>query len=133
MRMSSKGNRAGDGGFTLLEALLASAALALIAIPILTGYSQATQLATRAEAQLEQTEFAHSLIEELTVAGPLEPVTSVYAERFAYDVTVEEETIDPTNRFAKILSFHRVTITVDDLTSPAPPTELTHLVAQEQR
>lgn len=122
-----------ERGFTLLEAVLAVAALAMIAIPILGSYSKANLLATNAASSLEQTEFAHSLIEELTVAGPLEATEQVYRDRFAYSVTVVEEPIDPTNRFSDVLIMFRVTVLVDDLTSPTAPTEIVHLIARDHQ
>lgn len=107
--------RHSKAGYTLLETLLALACLALIGIPILTVFGAVSRLESASETVLEQTEFARSLIEEVTVTRSHLSESGLFGDRFAYEIVFTPEPLPQENQFGTALDLYRVSVVVDDI------------------
>ncbi|SMX38160.1 hypothetical protein [Octadecabacter ascidiaceicola] len=113
--------RHSDSGYTLLETLLALACVALIGIPILTIFGSVGRISSTSQVQLEQIEFARSLVEEVRVTRDRTPRHETYKGRYQIELSFQEQAIPENNRYAPVLALYQMTVTVDDLTSATQP------------
>lgn len=125
--------RSGKRGFTLLEALLAAAALAFAAIALSQSYSQTAILSFRPEARLELVEFGHSLLTELASTKDYSDRSGLYGGRYSYFLAVIGEHPLAPSRFNKMIDFDRLDLTISDRRYPGLVEKLTLVVARKAR
>lgn len=120
-------------GFTLLETLLASAAVALVAIPAMSAFSQAAKQNAERPALLAQFEFATSLLEERLATNHISDGAGIYEDQFTYNVQSSPFSVTHGTRFDESIAFTKVSIGVRTITDNFEPVVVEQIIARSTR
>lgn len=127
--MRSRGRH--SRGFSLLEALLAAAILAIFALPVLSAFSRAAEQGRPRTDQFDKFEFAVSILEERVALRDFSAETGVYENRFSFEVTAVPYQPETITRFDDLISFTELTVRADMIDDAGDPVEISQIVARK--
>lgn len=110
--LSDPTDRNNRSGFTLLESVLAFAALAIVLTSLYTLTAGAFQRQIEAEADFESAAMARAVLEEYVATYPAMPKVGTYADRWDWQISeTPADGLRPT-RMDKYFAFIRITAEV---------------------
>lgn len=128
--MLSKSLRNLRSGFTLLEVLLAFAILNFSLVTLFTIATRTTSAAAQARAELENAQFARSVLEEYVTTYPLLTTEGEYAGRWSWEISETQQPPIEENAQNEVFRLIRVTVMVRPPNSSGPDYELSTVVAR---
>ena len=128
-----RSRRSKNQGVTLLETLLAFAALSTVLIGLYGTIIRINSAEQAARAQLETTEFARSVLEEYVITYPSLPKTGDYGRRWSWVITEAPYSGPAENPLPGIFDLIEITAKVENHTGNAPPVILRTSVVRRAR
>lgn len=119
-------------GYTLIEALMAGAAVTMIAIPSMSLFSRATIGTGRMKSDLAVNEFIYSLLEERAATRDFSEGAGTYGDRFEYSVTTTPYAPSFDSRYDAAIALVRMTVSAHDINASFPEISKSQVIARKR-
>lgn len=110
-------SRQGDAGFTMLEAIIAVAVLAVLGVSILSSFTRTATQPRLVQLRYDVARFADSQLEEYIHSHPAMSMSGTYGDRWSWEIRETPEDHLQPNRYEDLIDLVRVTIIAKEMES----------------